>query len=136
MDELRDNLAHPSAEAQPAPKAPQPIAVGSEAIRQKAIAAIQEVYDPEIPVNIWELGLIYEVDVSEQRDVTVQMTLTSPACPAAQDLPGRVAPPSAASPKSPTSTSKSSGTRPGRPTACPKSPSLSSECSEISATAS
>jgi FeS assembly SUF system protein len=89
MDELKDKLARASAEAQP-PSAPQPIAVGPEAIRQKAIAAIQEVYDPEIPVNIWELGLIYEVEVTEQRDVTVQMTLTSPACPAAQDLPIRV----------------------------------------------
>lgn len=90
MDDPQDKLAQAPAPIPAAPDSSQPIAVGSEAIKQKVIAAIQEVYDPEIPVNIWELGLIYEVDVSEQRDVTVRMTLTSPACPAAQDLPVRV----------------------------------------------
>ena len=57
-------------------------------------AAIKEIYDPEIPVNIYELGLIYKVDIKDskdgQADVSVQMTLTSPGCPVAQDMPGWV----------------------------------------------
>ena len=52
--------------------------------------AIRTVYDPEIPVNIYELGLIYDVDVTPEGAANVQMTLTSPACPAAQSLPGEV----------------------------------------------
>jgi len=55
---------------------------------ERIIDAIREVYDPEIPVNIYELGLIYDVAVDESTgDVKVLMTLTSPACPAAQSLP-------------------------------------------------
>lgn len=54
------------------------------------VAAIREIYDPEIPVNIYELGLIYKVVVSENKDVYVEMSLTSPACPVAQDMPGWV----------------------------------------------
>lgn len=61
-----------------------------EFIRSEAIAMIETCYDPEIPVNIWELGLIYEVNVNEARDVEVVMTLTSPFCPAAQSLPEEV----------------------------------------------
>jgi len=57
-------------------------------------AAIREIYDPEIPVNIYELGLIYKVDIQDKpdgsTDVYVEMTLTSPACPVAQDMPGWV----------------------------------------------
>jgi len=52
--------------------------------------ALKKCFDPEIPVNIWELGLIYSVDVSSERHVTVQMTLTAPACPVAGTLPGEV----------------------------------------------
>jgi FeS assembly SUF system protein len=51
---------------------------------------IRTCYDPEIPVNIYELGLIYGIDVSESGAVTIQMTLTSPACPAAGSLPPEV----------------------------------------------
>ena len=51
------------------------------------IAAIKTVYDPEIPVDIYELGLIYEVDVDDERNVAVQMTLTAPGCPVAGDMP-------------------------------------------------
>ena len=47
-------------------------------------------YDPEIPVNIWELGLIYEIKVNEGNDVYVKMTLTSPACPVAESLPPEI----------------------------------------------
>jgi FeS assembly SUF system protein len=54
------------------------------------VETIKTVYDPEIPVNIYELGLIYGVDVTPEGVAHIQMTLTSPACPAAQSLPGEV----------------------------------------------
>ncbi|WP_409020944.1 SUF system Fe-S cluster assembly protein [Brevundimonas vesicularis] len=54
------------------------------------IAALKTVYDPEIPVDIYELGLIYRVDVSDDRDVVVDMTLTAPGCPVAGEMPGWV----------------------------------------------
>ena len=54
------------------------------------IAAIAEVYDPEIPVNIYELGLIYAIEIADDGAVKVEMTLTAPACPSAQELPEQV----------------------------------------------
>jgi FeS assembly SUF system protein len=54
------------------------------------VAALKTVYDPEIPADIYELGLIYRVDIEDDRAVTVDMTLTTPNCPAAQDLPRMV----------------------------------------------
>ncbi|MBL4596903.1 MAG: SUF system Fe-S cluster assembly protein [Robiginitomaculum sp.] len=51
------------------------------------IAAFKTVYDPEIPVDIYELGLIYKVDVSDERDVEIDMTLTAPGCPVAGEMP-------------------------------------------------
>ncbi len=60
------------------------------AVRDRVVQVIQTVFDPEIPVNIWELGLIYRVDVNEEGSVEVDMTLTSPACPVAGSLPGEV----------------------------------------------
>ncbi|WP_299253653.1 SUF system Fe-S cluster assembly protein [uncultured Cytophaga sp.] len=59
-------------------------------LKNKALEAIQTVYDPEIPVNIFELGLIYEVSVFPVNNIFVQMTLTSPNCPAAQSMPAEV----------------------------------------------
>lgn len=59
-------------------------------LEPKVIEAISDVYDPEIPVNIWELGLIYELRIEPQGVVTVRMTLTAPACPSAQTLPVEV----------------------------------------------
>ena len=56
-------------------------------IEQKIIESIQTVFDPEIPVNIYALGLIYDVDVQPSGNVQIKMTLTSPACPSAQELP-------------------------------------------------
>src|ERR1700677_4032633 len=56
----------------------------------KLVIALKTVYDPEIPVDIYELGLIYKVDVSEIKDVTVDMTLTAPNCPVAGEMPGMV----------------------------------------------
>jgi FeS assembly SUF system protein len=56
----------------------------------KVIAALSSVYDPEIPVNIYELGLIYKIDIDAERNVNIRMTLTAPACPVAGTLPGEV----------------------------------------------
>ena len=59
----------------------------TETLKQKIIECLQTIYDPEIPVNIYELGLIYEVDVLPINNVQIVMTLTAPSCPAAQSLP-------------------------------------------------
>jgi FeS assembly SUF system protein len=59
----------------------------TEALKQKVIECLQTIYDPEIPVNIYELGLIYEIGVLPLNNVQIVMTLTSPACPAAQSIP-------------------------------------------------
>ena len=59
----------------------------TEALKQKIIDTLQTIYDPEIPVNIYELGLIYEVDIMPVNNVQIVMTLTAPSCPAAQSLP-------------------------------------------------
>jgi FeS assembly SUF system protein len=56
-------------------------------LRPRIIDAICSVYDPEIPVNIWELGLIYGIDIDSERRVQILMTLTAPGCPSAQALP-------------------------------------------------
>ena len=56
----------------------------------KLVAALKTVYDPEIPVDIYELGLIYKVDVADNKDVAVDMTLTAPNCPVAGEMPGMV----------------------------------------------
>ena len=61
-----------------------------EAFGNQLIAALKTVYDPEIPVDIYELGLIYKVDVADNKDVTVDMTLTAPACPVAGEMPNMV----------------------------------------------
>ena len=59
-------------------------------LRPKIVAALSKVFDPEIPVNIWELGLIYDIIVDAANVVGIRMTLTAPACPAAQYLPVEV----------------------------------------------
>jgi FeS assembly SUF system protein len=61
-----------------------------DALTDKLIAQLKTVFDPEIPVDIYELGLIYKVDVSDERAVAVEMTLTAPGCPVAGDMPGWV----------------------------------------------
>ena len=57
---------------------------------QQIIEALREIYDPEIPINIYDLGLIYSVDISDSKVVNIEMTLTSPGCPVAQTFPGTV----------------------------------------------
>lgn len=59
-------------------------------LEQEIVKALRTCYDPEIPVNIYEMGLIYGVDITPANEVTVRMTLTSPSCPAAQSLPSEV----------------------------------------------
>src|SRR5687767_1553097 len=59
-------------------------------MRDKVLAAIKTVYDPEIPVDVYELGLIYEINIYPINNVYVQMTLTSPSCPSAETIPGEV----------------------------------------------
>jgi FeS assembly SUF system protein len=59
-------------------------------IKNKVIEEIKKIYDPEIPVNIYELGLIYKIDIDEKNNVNIDMTLTSPNCPVAESLPNDV----------------------------------------------
>jgi FeS assembly SUF system protein len=61
-----------------------------EGLRERVIEVLRTVYDPEIPVDIWELGLVYGLDVSDSGRVAIRMTLTSPACPVAGELPPAV----------------------------------------------
>ncbi|MFT5486335.1 MAG: FeS assembly SUF system protein [Paracoccaceae bacterium] len=62
----------------------------NDGLKNEVIAAISEIFDPEIPVNIYELGLIYDVHVGEEGKIDLVMTLTSPHCPVAEILPGQV----------------------------------------------
>lgn len=59
-------------------------------LSEAVIAALKEIYDPEIPVNIYDLGLIYGVEVDDEGDATITMTLTTPHCPVAETMPGEV----------------------------------------------
>ena len=77
------------------------------------MTALKTVYDPEIPADIYELGLIYKIDIADDRSVKVDMTLTTPNCPSAQELPQMVENACRAWPESERSTSRWSGTRPG-----------------------
>lgn len=84
FDWLRHNeeaRSAPSADARPAP----------DGLEARVVAALRTVYDPEIPVNIYDLGLIYGLDVDESGDVQLRMTLTAPGCPVAQTFPATVA---------------------------------------------
>jgi FeS assembly SUF system protein len=85
--------AAPSAEASPASNAGAPSALPEEELTRLTdgiIAALKTVYDPEIPSDIYELGLIYKIDIADDRAVAIEMTLTTPNCPSAQELPTMV----------------------------------------------
>lgn len=71
---------------------PQGLAPGEPGgdLYEAVIAALKEIFDPEIPVNIYDLGLIYGVEVSPEADVSITMTLTTPHCPVAESMPGEV----------------------------------------------
>ncbi|MDE3115716.1 MAG: SUF system Fe-S cluster assembly protein [Pseudomonadota bacterium] len=76
-----------NAEAKVAESAPQLTAEDLEVFTAKLVAALKSVFDPEIPVDIYELGLIYKVEVADNKDVDVDMTLTAPGCPVAGEMP-------------------------------------------------
>ena len=59
-------------------------------LKEKIIQEVKKIYDPEIPVNIYELGLIYDIQINSDRKVNIEMTLTSPNCPVAESLPNMV----------------------------------------------
>jgi len=63
---------------------------GEESLYEEIIKALREVYDPELPVNLYDLGLIYEVNILEDNSVEIVMTLTTPSCPVAEMIPGQV----------------------------------------------
>ncbi|MEO7032162.1 MAG: SUF system Fe-S cluster assembly protein [Herbaspirillum sp.] len=63
---------------------------GHEQLRADLIETLRTIYDPEIPVNIYDLGLIYELGINDNNDVAIQMTLTAPGCPVAGTFPGEV----------------------------------------------
>ncbi|RZV34391.1 MAG: SUF system Fe-S cluster assembly protein [Sphingomonadaceae bacterium] len=73
-------------------KKPENVPAGAPGgdLYEAVVAALKEIYDPEIPVNIYDLGLIYGVEVDDEADVTVTMTLTTPHCPVAETMPGEV----------------------------------------------
>lgn len=62
----------------------------TEVLKETVIAALRTVFDPEIPVNIYDLGLIYDININEEQHAHIQMTLTTPGCPVAQTFPGTV----------------------------------------------
>ena len=80
----RDYLAGFLAERKP------DAAPGDSDLQEQVIAALKEIYDPEIPVNIYDLGLIYDVQISPEGHAKVVMTLTTPHCPVAESMPGEV----------------------------------------------
>jgi FeS assembly SUF system protein len=64
--------------------------VQKQIIEEQVINALKHIYDPEIPINIYDLGLIYELKIDDQSNVFIKMTLTAPNCPVAEDMPGMV----------------------------------------------
>ena len=78
-----DTAAAPGADPQESAIPPEEL----DRLTHDMVAAIKTVYDPEIPVDIYELGLIYKIDVDDDRNVKVDMTLTAPGCPVAGDMP-------------------------------------------------
>lgn len=85
-EEAADDAADPDAVTQSTPSEP----LTQESLQANIVEALREIYDPEIPVNIYELGLIYDVDVAEDFSAKVTMTLTTPHCPVAESMPGEV----------------------------------------------
>ena len=86
FERKRDYLAGFLTEKKPAPEMGGP----GGALQEAVIEALKSIYDPEIPVDIYELGLIYDVVISEDGDAVVTMTLTTPHCPVAESMPGEV----------------------------------------------
>jgi FeS assembly SUF system protein len=88
---MTDSPTLDQAPNEPAVAAPQAIPPDElKRLTDDIVAALKTVYDPEIPADIYELGLIYSIDIDDARFVTVEMTLTAPACPVAGEMPGWV----------------------------------------------
>jgi FeS assembly SUF system protein len=79
-----------AASSTPAPEKSAPAFLEGKLLHGKVIEALREIYDPEIPVNIFDLGLIYDIKINPDQSVRIVMTLTAPACPVAGSLPGEV----------------------------------------------
>jgi FeS assembly SUF system protein len=87
-----DDFMQPAAEEGTVAHAGQPLPEGTPVAEEAAVVeALKSVHDPEIPVNIYDLGLVYELEVAKNGNVHVLMTLTAPACPVAGEMPGQVA---------------------------------------------
>ena len=89
-DEMPDDVSGQVLDQTPAAPSAESPAVDNETLMEQVLDAIRTVYDPEIPVNIWELGLVYRVDVDSEQNVQVDMTLTAPSCPVAGEMPMQV----------------------------------------------
>ena len=85
---MMDAVEHTAVETPPNPSAIPPDDLAR--MTDDIVAALKTVYDPEIPVDIYELGLVYKVDIDDDRNVAIEMTLTAPGCPVAGDMPGWV----------------------------------------------
>ena len=91
MDDAAQAGRHDTDEAPGAAGSPSTIPVGELArLTDDIVAALKTVYDPEIPADIYELGLIYKIDIEDDRMVRIEMTLTAPGCPVAGEMPGWV----------------------------------------------
>ncbi len=92
MDDKPARLSLPMNDEKPSlpPAPPVPSADSGATLEERVIAALRGVFDPEIPVNIYELGLVYDLKIDPSGVVSIRMTLTSPACPVAGALPGEV----------------------------------------------
>ncbi len=90
---MSDDVKTETAPAEPAATGEKPSNIPPEEMTRltdEIVGALKTVYDPEIPADIYELGLIYKVDIDDDRMVNIDMTLTTPNCPAAEELPGQV----------------------------------------------
>lgn len=87
IQENEERAVDPEAAVEATPAAPAP---EHDQLKDDLVAALKTVFDPEIPVDIYELGLIYRLDVDAERNIELDMTLTAPGCPVAGDMPGWV----------------------------------------------
>jgi metal-sulfur cluster biosynthetic enzyme len=133
MSDDTPTVEKPAEGAQPAP-AGKPSALPEAEITRltdEIVTALKTVYDPEIPADIYEIGLIYRIDIADDRTVKVDMSLTSPNCPSAQELPVMVQNAVSTVPEWERSMSAWSGTRPGTRAGCRKRRASSSTCCEL-----
>jgi FeS assembly SUF system protein len=89
-EKIQENEERGAAPETPAEAGPATPAPEHDQLNDDLVAALKTVFDPEIPVDIYELGLIYRLDVDAERNIEVDMTLTAPGCPVAGDMPGWV----------------------------------------------